>query len=428
MARTGINIQVKDTVLGTSVDRNSVSAIFVGAYFANVDTDYPVAGAPSTKVRRLTSAPDLDTVKSWFAASYAVTAEVLYQHILDFYSPVEGLSNEGVVLYVIGSTNGLDVEEWSDYMLDCVRAAMPEYPRQITYLTMKADTSQNKYPLGMWGYDGSFEWVQPNGFLGMFHGVFERSCIIVPSACPFSNVEGSDFDNLENTPYAALVNCYDANSPATLVGESTIFYPRSDRSGTALGLLASIAVGQSIGDCSLPALSFEGGVVLDDDGDAVLLKAAQTDLRSDNNVGDFLDDHNIVYPRQRYPRTGVWFNDGSTLTSPENALSTLEAVRTLYAICDDLQDYFTTYINGRVPVTASGDIQPTFKQVVLDNARAKVIDKYIASGDISDARVSLVAKDNDMVGTRTWEVSVSILPAPTLRWIEGYVFYVNKLS
>ena len=108
-------------------------------------------------------------------------------------------------------------------------------------------------------------------------------------------------------------------------------------------------------------------------------------------------------------------------------MSTLEAARTICAMADDLQSFFVPYINTRVPVTSTGDIQSAYKQVVLDNARAAVVQKYIESGDISDARINLVAKDNDMIGTRTWEVTLSILPAPTLRWIDGYVFYVKSL-
>ena len=141
-----------------------------------------------------------------------------------------------------------------------------------------------------------------------------------------------------------------------------------------------------------------------------------------------LGEKGYLFTRTRPPRNGLWWNDGATLNSPQNALSTLEAARTICAIADDLQSFFVPYINSRVPVSNTGDIQSTYKQVVLDNARATVIQKYIESGDISDARINLVAKDNDMVGTRTWEVSLAILPAPTLRWVDGYVFYVKTLE
>jgi len=62
----------------------------------------------------------------------------------------------------------------------------------------------------------------------------------------------------------------------------------------------------------------------------------------------------------------------------------------------------------------------------MSNARVSVINRYVESGDISDARVSLRAKDNDFAGTRTFEVSLEILPALTLRWTNGYVFYVKS--
>jgi hypothetical protein len=219
------------------------------------------------------------------------------------------------------------------------------------------------------------------------------------SVCPMCDSEDIDFSGL------ATVESYSGQA-------------------RALGLLASVSAGTSIGDGGIAPI-FRPDVVVN-------LSSSNTDeveyvkdmsLSSLNELGEAQQ----LFTRPRPPRNGLWWNDGATCNDPANALSTLEMARTICAIADDLQAFFVPYINTRVPVTSTGDIQSTYKQVVLDNARAAVVQKYIDNGDISDARINLVAKDNDMIGTRTWEVTLSILPAPTLRWIDGYVFYVKSL-
>lgn len=50
------------------------------------------------------------------------------------------------------------------------------------------------------------------------------------------------------------------------------------------------------------------------------------------------------------------------------------------------------------------------------------------AGDISDATIQIVAKNNDMQGTRTLEVTLGIQQAITLRWVEGFVFYVKSVE
>lgn len=436
MAKTGINIQVQDTVLGTPVDRNAVSAIAVLSVSLSGDASSAAAIKPTMKfkaqltdvvVYEIRKPLSDDEVKSLLGGTFGDTHIQLRTIINDFYHPAEGLDNEGKILYVFGAVGTpFDIEQSALAVYTAIKE-FPIAPRQV----MLADIGipdPYEYPQGVFGYDQSFSWLTAaDGWYSHLRDLWNTgtfTVMLANSATPTQS-ELADYDLLDNG-FLALVNCYSKSAPS---GSGA--YPASDRSGCALGMLAAVSVGQSIGDCSLPPLSSDLGVLCVDVEDEVS-KFLDVKGYISNDLSEpaitSLYDNQVVFPCSRQPRTGKWFNDGATRNNPDNALSTLEAVRTLAAICDDLQDYFTTYINGRVPVTASGDIQPTFKQVVLDNARAKVIDKYIASGDISDARVSLVAKDNDMVGTRTWEVSVSILPAPTLRWIEGYVFYVNKLS
>lgn len=411
MAKTGINIQVRDTLFGTSVDRNVESAIVLFRCSA-VDSgifDRFVGDNNEFAVAELTGPVDYSKYEAAFDTATEAPilrdwATITSNLVSSFYEPVEGISLLGAKLHVAATSDkeitagSLDVAPLLKYW-----ANKGIFPRQILFAPLYLGSAWGVLqPIAV----DSFAMVSNvNNALSTYK---MRSVVLL--SYPHPPASGSI------TPIAGVSERFSVVSATRKIPYEASF-GIFDESSRALGLLAHVSVGTSIGDCSLPIMPEDVGLYTDD-----------ADVYTPNDSVESLDAMQVIYPRRRYPRVGSWFNDGSTIASPENALSTLESVRTLYAICDDLQDYFTTYINGRVPVTASGDIQSTFKQVVLDNARAKVIDKYIASGDISDARVSLVAKDNDMVGTRTWEVSVSILPAPTLRWIEGYVFYVNKLS
>ena len=95
---------------------------------------------------------------------------------------------------------------------------------------------------------------------------------------------------------------------------------------------------------------------------------------------------------------------------------------------DDLRAFYTPYINGKVPIDADGKTQSSYVDVVTALARENVIVPYIDSGDISDARITQTDLNDDFSGTRTWQVSLEILPSPTLRWVNSFVFYVKKLN
>lgn len=110
------------------------------------------------------------------------------------------------------------------------------------------------------------------------------------------------------------------------------------------------------------------------------------------------------------------------------AISTLDTGKVVASIVDDLREFLTPYINQRVPVNNKGDLNGAYKQVVTDNADSKVISPYVADGVISGARIVLKAKNNSMTTTKTWEVTLQLLDAPTLQWVDAYVFYVSSLD
>lgn len=213
---------------------------------------------------------------------------------------------------------------------------------------------------------------------------------------------------------------------APMVGVCIVTNRQGDRAcvGALCGYMATLTIGTSIGDTLQPQFSSSLYFMdADSSGAWINTPCVEASLSTINLLGD----KQYIFARTRPPRNGLWWNDGATCEDAATALSTLEAGRTIASICDDLQSFFTPYINSKVPVNSNGDIRGDYKQTVLQNARANIIEPYIESQDISDARISLEAENNDMVGTRTWKVQVEILAAPTLRWIDGFVFYVSSL-
>lgn len=388
MAKTGINIQVKDTALGAPINVNATSLLLVSVPEETLELETVTVEADEPF--DLYSLSDLE--------AYGLTednATQLYNHVRDFYNPCEGIDNTGTLLwvYVVSTTaSGVSMNAITPALQKTVETGFDKRPRNVLIASAISTYEQP--------FDLSVKDAQKEGFY----------CVYVIGAVGTTDPRGvtspwTDLSTLKSpfTGFVVSTNGVDADPCVGKVG----------------GILAAASVGTSIGDCTLPPAS---------DKSELLFEGGASDVMavSQNNL-DTLAEKQYIFLRPRAPKNGLWFNDGATANDPNNALSTLEAGRTICAIVDDLRAFFTTYINTRVPVTASGDIQPAYKQTVLDNAFDRVIQPYIDSGDISDARISLVAQNNNMVSTRTWEVSLSILPAPTLRWVEGFVFYVNKL-
>lgn len=399
MAITGIRITTTDTVLGRPIDVNTTSMLII--------VDENDAMAVAVDGRSVAEFEELGDILEVRRGADAVRK---------YFHPTDNLSLEGNLLWVatIPSLNAADIVQ---RVRQTIFSSFDKRPRQLIILSMNAAASAY-VPLDL-------SVIQEA--LSTLHQDSIRCVAIASDVLSVSSLESDSFpsgsipsvsDN-ELEPFASVCITVDSGdvSPNTL-----------NDSGVARvgGLLASLSVGTSIGDGGLAPLSQPNTIPIYTEDEA---NFAQFDTRNlPINAVEDLGESQYLFTRTRPPRNGLWWNDGATRNKPENALSSLEMARTICAIADDLQSFFVPYINTRVPVTSTGDIQSAYKQVVLDNARAAVVQKYIENGDISDARINLVAKNNDMIGTRTWEVTLSILPAPTLRWIDGYVFYVNNLS
>lgn len=424
MAKTGIQILVTDSVLGAPVSVNKNSALI---FEQGAVTPQGVKFAANT-LYKLTSVAGL--------AALGVTEAnnpIVYEQVRDFYHPSSAVNNEGTILWIgfIDSLQeGADSTAIASLIAQSVANDFGERPRQIGFVLS-------------FNYEDDNSWSSPvtegiHDALLLLHENYDiRAVGIMNFVLASPDVESNYVGEAALEGYPTLANSDRPFCAVSIAGKNDIKGASFESYeniidpaiGMTIGLLSSLSVATSIGDGTLPAMTEPLYVyALFAEGGSVTVAASVPCASLSKTTCNELGEKQYLFARTRPPRNGLWWNDGATANDPDNALSTLEMGRTICAIADDLQSFFVPYINSKVPVNEQGDIKSDYKQVVLGAARSSVIQRYIDSGDISDARINLVAKDNNMVGTRTWEVTLSILPAPTLRWIDGYVFYVKNLS
>lgn len=404
MARTGIDIKVSNTTLGAAPQVNGNSMlVIVGATAATGGSLNFELG----KAYLLHSPDDLETL--------GITAKNnpdIVNQVGDYYAPKGGVNNSGNVLWLVGVATDAEVKTGlMGNLRETVANGFQYRPRQIG-VYVKAPATGAVTELVAADVQSVIDQGYTEGF----------STVAVIGKALITGAIGTSYETLEDLSKAS----------APMVGTVIVTNRQGDGAcvGAVLGFMASLSVGTSIGDSSLTQfagdLYFVDGTQADENGAITMINTpcASVSLGVLNTLGD----KQYIFARTRPPKNGLWFNDGATGEDAATALSTLEAGRTIASIVDDLRSYFTPYINGRVPVNTNGDIRSDYKQVVLDGANSKVIQPYIDSGDISGASLDIKAKNNDFIGTRTWEVTLQILPAFTLRWIDGYVFYVSSLS
>lgn len=328
-----------------------------------------------------------------------------YRQITDFYNPTTEVNNTGTYLWVvlIGHSDAANVvTKLPDFLRATVVNGFQYRPRQIVIaVAMQRSTLPTLQSAIMSMYDEGFS-----------------TCAIIAGdnfMKPVSIETGvSTMDDL-STQKAGMVGVViftDVQKKPACVGKVG-------------GWMASLPVGTSIGDTSLPAFG-DSLYMCDKNSDEAYVNTpcAQMSLATVNTLGD----KQYIFPRTRPPKNGLWLNDGATAEDPLTALSSLEAARTIASMVDDLRAFYTPYINGKVPIDANGRTQSSYVDVVTSLARENVIVPYIDSGDISDARITQTDLNDDFSGTRTWQVLLEILPAPTLRWVNSFVFYVKKLN
>lgn len=397
MARTGISIVVANTTVGDSrpVNTNTLLVV-VGATAASggslqfeLDTPYMIQ-----------SANELKTL-------LGVTAENnadLYKQVNDFYAPMSGVNNSGTILWVVGtkSPNAGVTEKLADWVRATATSGFQYRPRNIVISTDPAVAGITQS-----GVQTVIDELYTEGFATV--------CFLAEAQLPKGAI---------TTIYSTLPDLSSKSAPA--VGTCIVTNALKGRAcvGALSGLHVSVSLGTSVGDAGLQAFA-DSLWYIDKSAEVyVNTPCASVPLVVVNTLGD----KQYIFARTRPPKNGLWWNDGATAAEATTSLSTIEASAVIAAMVDDLREFLTPYINTKVPCKSNGDIDPTYKQVVIDNARSSVIAPYVEDGVISDARITINAQNNDMIGTRTWEVTLEILDAPTLRWIDGKVFYVKSLE
>lgn len=401
MARTGIDIQINNTRLGGSpeVNSNSMLVVFSAAAVPGATTPFTLETA-----FMLYSPGDL--------ANLGITEDnnpAIYRQVNDYYSQAPGS-----LLWLVGfagavsANEGHLVEVMPSIIRSTVVSGFQYRPRQILF------SPGTNMVSGGPSLTTSVQEILTQMYV-------EGFSMVAISGSTYGVALGG-----VNADPAGFIDSLTGAGDKPLVG----FLIITNRPGTEAcvgligGLMASLPVGTSIGNTNLSAL---GSMYIMDVGsgtDVINTPCAELSLATCNLLGDA----QLLFARTRPPRNGLWMNDGATLADSATALSTLEAGRTIAAIVDSLRDYFVSYLNTNMPVALSGDLDPNFRQVLINGARAAVITPRIDAGDITDAEISIRAMNNDFVGTRTLECTVRILPAPSLRWVDGYVFYVNALN
>lgn len=386
-----MQVTVTNTVLGDPPQVNANSMLVVVG--AKATTDGTLAFSLDTPVL-VQSMNDLGTL--------GITAEnnpEVFKEVSDFFAPKTGVNTTGTILWLVGTEDSAGVKtKIADWVRSTVVSGFEYRPRQIAV----------SEPLEG---EGAITQVEMQKVIDELY-VEGFSTVAILGSQTLKAETGLWYDDT-NLPDLSKIEAY-------FVGTCIVTDVQGGRAcvGKLLGWVSTLPVGTSIGDGGSSA--FSSSMFFMDEANtpcsAITLEVA-------NKLGD----KQYIFTRTRPPKNGLWWNDGATAADPATALSTLENGRTVASIVDDSRQFFTPYINSKVPVNAQGDIDGTYKQVVLDNARAKIIVPYIEAGDISDARLTLNAKNNDMTGTRTWEFTIEILDAPTLRWLNGYVFYVKSL-
>lgn len=396
MARTGFSVSVSNTVMGSSPSVNANTMLIVTGT-ATTGSTFPVALDTPVLFK---SADDLKT----HGITEGGNAEA-YRQVTGFYNPTTEVDNTGTYLWlVITATASITTisTKLPDYLRATVVNGFQYRPRQII-ISGAVPTSEVA--------------ALQSAIMSMYNEGFSTCAIVaggnfMPEGAIDASVDSLLDLSTQKAGMIGVVIFTDVQKKPPCVGKVG-------------GWMASLSVGTSIGDTSLPAFGDSLYMIdMNENAEMINTPCAQLKLPTINEMGD----KQYIFPRTRPPKNGLWLNDGATAEDPATALSTLEAARTIAAMVDDLRAFYTPYINGKVPVDAQGRTQSSYVDVVTSLARENVIVPYIDNGDISDARITQTDLNDDFTGTRTWQVSLEILPASTLRWANSFVFYVKNLN
>lgn len=416
MATTGIEINLQDTQIGTAVVGNGNAMLFSLAA--------EVAGDGMFKMNvpyLITSVADAEALG--INAAYDTANKVgLYWNITEFYAK----AGTGALLWICGipkasGAAGALATYFADNtttgfkaMVNTTRA--PQWDNRPRIIGIALGTDPAVDPLTTGSFTANIEQGIP-ALQTAINELFENSmrvCAVL------------DANKMAEMPAAttSLPMGGDKQAPnvALAITTSTPGYGASV--GRALGWLANVSVGTSIGITTNGQVSPKDYFV---DFASGAWKNTNVAVMTNTN-NRMLGSKQYLFTLTREGRPGVYYNDDATLNDPTMSLSSLNMVRVGNVICDATAAFLTGVLNQNVPASSSGDLDSAWKSTMETMMYNQILTPQITAGNISSGRIKLAAKDDNIISSSTIVVTIEILPMGKLKEAIVYVMYVNTLD
>lgn len=413
MSKTGVSVKLQDSQLGTFQPKVGNCMLFYGKS----------SGTASTAPKLVTS---VDAFNAWAAgdAPKGIKDDAfLKAEVETFYKNAP----TGTYLWicVVKATDSDFVTSNADAIKAAIRATgeadFDNRPRIVGFVSdVKGTVSSTA--------------IVPSSLLTMVQSIDTIYDALFIESFRFTSVVASDIDASSMLDDAATKapDCSKYNAPAVGVTFTTdVYTTTTDAYGAIvsyttqkdvceiMGILSAISLGQSIGSCARPAVAttafFNGG--------ASAVPVTSCVLADYDAMGD----KQMIFHRIR-PGRGIFYNDGATCNDAVNALSKLEYSRLGNAVCDDAEYFFTGILNTQAPVEANGDLSKLYATQIKNAFYNQYCLPRITQGQCSAISVEVGAKNNDFVGTKTIEVTISIQPSPNIEQVIVYVMYVKSVA
>ena len=413
MSKTGVSVKLQDSQLGTFQPKVGNCMLFYGKS----------GGTASTAPKLVTS---VDAFNAWAAGNAPEGIKddaFLKAEVETFYKNAP----TGTYLWicVVKATDSDFVTSNADAIKAAIRATgeadFDNRPRIVGFVSdVKGNVSASA--------------IVPSSLQTMVQSIDAIYDALFIESYRFTSVVASDIsakDMLAETATKAP-DCSKYNAPAVGVTFTTdVYTTATDSSGAIvsyttqkdvceiMGILSAISLGQSIGSCARPAVAttafFNGGTSA-----VPVTSCVLTDY-------DAMGEKQMIFHRIR-PGRGIFYNDGATCNDAMNALSKLEYSRLGNAVCDDAEYFFTGILNTQAPVEANGDLSKLYATQIKNAFYNQYCLPRITQGQCSAISVDVGAKNNDFVGTKTIEVTISIQPSPNIEQVIVYVMYVKSVA
>ena len=412
MAQTGINIELKDTTLSRRQPAEGNAALVYGIKIST-----------GNLIAKPTLVTSLDSYNAW-AASNDANAKALNNdpHLLGIVTQFYAKAGSGAYLWLIfedgekGNFVTSNAASIKRQLRMTTEANYDNRPRIIGWCSQSNDDTTGWLPTTTSGTVSAIETIQNDMFAEGIRFVNVYTATVDASqATSSTNITDISTYNAPSVAFMPTTTLYNTTTDGS--GNITAYVPVKDV-GEAIGILSAISVAESIGSHERPAVAQKAFFA---DPETVV---SVTEV--DPTVIDALGKGQYLFHRP-YP-TGIYYNDGATCNDSTKALSRLEFVRLGNAVCDDAQEFFSKILNTQAPVESNGDLSKTYATQLENNFYNTYCQPRISQRQCSGIRVTIGAKDDNFVSSRTIEVSIEILPSPNVDWVNVGVLYVSALS